>query len=432
MNENKQFSLAQVWNSAFDETKREIKERDYLYASELGRMDLDIILKMKGIEPTNAPTDRAKRKFETGDLWEWFVSLILKRSGITFTTQDRVYLRYPGLLAVSGKTDYIIEGKPDYEKAVKQLKSFTKEDLKQDLIAFIKIKGNIPEDLLDQVADFVLMYIKDFALPELFFRRVEEVINYLKESFPNGIPKQILEVKSCSEAVMTMVEKSDKASLSYMLQLYHYCRNTGLNGLLIYICKDDSRMKEFIITPDNEVLEKLYIDKVTRITEYYKTDKIPEKEKIVLWNEDLKKFTLNLNIQWSDYLTLNYDLKNETEYGDIYRGVVTSWNSVVNRVKNGLYLSEKNLAYIEKMKLNGFDLKQLLGMEFVLVKPEKKDKTDEVTDEDLEEAEALGITIEELLEQRKLFAEKKKKLLVDMVPEIIPKAEKIIKTKTKK
>lgn len=391
MNE-KIFSLAEIWNAGFEDEKRKVEPRDRIWATELNKMDIDIILKLKGIETTNEASDRAKRKFETGDLWEWFVSLILKRAGIFISAQDRLEERVEtGLLSVSGKIDFKVGGQPDLAKAYELL--------------------------------------KELELPEKFMKRATRIIAHIEKNFPAGVPQHIEEIKTCSLQVFERLEQSNKPSLSYSLQLYHYVRCTGMYGKLTYICKDDSRMKEFVIFPGDEDLEKAYIEKITRITEYYKKDIIPEKEKPIEWDAELKKFFLNVKVGWSNYLTLNYDIKDETEFGDIYRGVVESWNTVIKRVQNGVPMTQKNLDYIEKMEANGFDLKELLEERPLVLTAEQlkayklKLKEDKKLAQ-IEEAENMSA---EELEAEIKFLQKKKTILTAFVPADRPKEEKIKK-----
>ena len=86
MNENKLWVIHDVWNKVLDETDVKVAEpRDRMWASELWKQDLDIILKLKGTQPTNEPTARAIRKMEMGDLVEQNFELALKRVGILKT-----------------------------------------------------------------------------------------------------------------------------------------------------------------------------------------------------------------------------------------------------------------------------------------------------------------------------------------------------------
>jgi hypothetical protein len=396
MNQQKYFSLAEIWNAGFEEEPRKYEPRDRMWATELGKMDIDIILKMNGVEPTNEASDRAKRKFEAGNMWEWLISLVLKRSGIYISSQDRVEYQEGDNIKVSGKIDFVVGGKPDLVKARE-----------------------------------AMAVLEELEFPKEFIWRGKKVIDYIEKEFPEGIAEQLLELKTCSRLVFDMIERTEKPSFSYSMQLFHYVRNKKLPGVLTYLCKDDNCMKDFLITPENEILENFYQEKIKRVSEIYRSGILPPKENVILWNEELKKFTLNLNVQWSNYLTLNYDLKDETEYGDIYRGVVSSWNSVVESIKSKKPMTAKNLSYIEKMEANGFEITKLLNEQPIILTGEElkayKDKLK--ADKKLQEIEDEENLSPEEIQVKILFLQKKKDILVNYVPEVIPKEPKIKKTK---
>src|SRR5258708_20285530 len=101
------WGLATAWNaSLIDTEERELKVRDNLWASELGKAPIDVWLKMHGTKPTNPPNARSLRKFEAGNVFEWIVSLILKRAGILRESQKWSSFQYPGLLKVTGKPHF--------------------------------------------------------------------------------------------------------------------------------------------------------------------------------------------------------------------------------------------------------------------------------------------------------------------------------------
>ena len=108
------WTLANVWNTSIENREeRIISSRDHLWASELGRQDADLYLKLMGETPTNPPNNRSLRKFEAGNIWEWIIKLILMRAGVYQETQKRVEFRKDGWLPVTGKLDYIAGGKPN-------------------------------------------------------------------------------------------------------------------------------------------------------------------------------------------------------------------------------------------------------------------------------------------------------------------------------
>lgn len=112
------WSMSAVWNAGMEKAdERTYEPRDYMWASELGKLQTDTFLKMKGVVPTNPPNARSLRKFEAGNLWEWIVKIILMRAGILISTQERVKVAYPNCIEVSGKMDFYAGGKVDRTKA---------------------------------------------------------------------------------------------------------------------------------------------------------------------------------------------------------------------------------------------------------------------------------------------------------------------------
>ena len=78
-----QWSFFKIWNESLEQREeRPPKERQNLWASELGKSQVDVYLKMKGIAPTNPFSARSLRKFEAGNIWEWIVGLVLLRAGM--------------------------------------------------------------------------------------------------------------------------------------------------------------------------------------------------------------------------------------------------------------------------------------------------------------------------------------------------------------
>ena len=108
--------MASVWTETIgNKPERPVQERSRIWASELGKPAIEIFLKMRGVEPTNPPNQRAKRKFVAGNFFERFVGYILQNAGILKEAQKWVGFEYPNLLQVSGKIDFIAGGIPDYD-----------------------------------------------------------------------------------------------------------------------------------------------------------------------------------------------------------------------------------------------------------------------------------------------------------------------------
>src|SRR3990167_1224847 len=153
------WGFAEVWTASLLEIEqRPMKARDHLWASELGKSPIDLYLKLKGTEPTNPPNARSMRKFEAGNVFEWIVSLILKRAGVLHESQKWMSYQYEGLLEVTGKADFIVGGTPDYEKAV---------------------------------AD-----ITELDLPDVFVRATKTIMQHFKDFYLEGLAMMPLEIKS--------------------------------------------------------------------------------------------------------------------------------------------------------------------------------------------------------------------------------------------
>jgi hypothetical protein len=115
-------TFTQIWNNALEEeSPRRYEARDYLWASDLGKSNVDIYLSMKGEEPSNLANARLKRKFEAGNMWEWILGLVMRRAGLMTTSQGHTEHQYDGLLKVTGRYDFIGGGKAELEKGLKEI-----------------------------------------------------------------------------------------------------------------------------------------------------------------------------------------------------------------------------------------------------------------------------------------------------------------------
>lgn len=89
--------------------ERELKVRDYVYASEIGMSKLDCYLSMQGVEPTNPPDERALRTMNMGHIFEDYVSSLLP-TGTNVEREVKVEYTRDGYLPVHGRIDFIIDG----------------------------------------------------------------------------------------------------------------------------------------------------------------------------------------------------------------------------------------------------------------------------------------------------------------------------------
>lgn len=304
--------MGQVWNEALENgVKREMKPRQHMWASEIGGAYIDRFLKMKGVEPTNPPNARSLRKFEAGNMMEWVVGMILKRAGIYKNTQEHLSFQYPNLLEVTGKLDFMAGGAVDWEKAKAE--------------------------------------VFQLELPEFFSRATTKIIEYLSTTYPQGLDNIVIEVKSCSAFMFDRYERTG-AGKHHQLQAFHYLKAKNMpEAHIVYISRDDLRMLEFGVFNPSEV-EKEYKKDIQIMTEIMTTDKQPELEPVVSYEEETGKFSRNWKVAYSNYLTMLYGYENQMAYENVWAGKVSAMNRVMARCVNGAKMTAKNLEIIEEAK----------------------------------------------------------------------------------
>jgi len=320
-----EFNLQDVWNAQIERNDRELKPRDYIYASELGGSMIDRYLKMKGVAYTNPPNSRSMRKFMAGDTFEWIVSTILTRAGIKFTTQDKVSVQFPNQLRISGKIDFIIN--PDEQ-------------------------GEIAID--DEMPEFMKGLIKAIG---------DNIKKY---------PKKIIEVKSLGSYVFEALLAVDNPKTNHMYQGWVYGEATGLDVDIIYICRDDMRILQYSLKPIMDGLKKEVQKDVEEITKYYTQDITPEIEKLIIFENG--KFAKNWKVEYSNYLSMlyTYETKDEEgakiiksfedpmEYYEWAQPIVSAFNRVIKRIEEGKELTKSNQEHIANMLKFGYDINKIV------------------------------------------------------------------------
>jgi len=322
--ENKGFGIQQIWNKSLERIeKREPRKRDNIWASELGKSPIDVFLKMRAVELTNPPNARSLRKFEAGNVFEWIVSLILKRAGILKESQKWSSFQYDGLVEVTGKADFIVGGKPDIEKWEKEMA------------------------LLE--------------LPDVFMRAGEQIVKYLVDEYPNGMVEQPIEIKSVSAFMFEAMEHRGSSLKIHRIQTYHYLKSMKYRQcMIVYICRDDLRMMEYPVLLDGPV-EQEYRGAIEEISKYHLKDERPPLAEKIVFDEDLGKFAKNFNVAYSGYLKMLYGFKDQKEFDDEHTPIVARWNRVIGRIKNGDKMTSKNEEAIEEMKQAGFNVEDVAG-----------------------------------------------------------------------
>lgn len=315
------WTLAKVWNRSLeDRPKRKYQPRQRIWASEIKGSFIDRYLKMKGVEPTNPPNARSLRKFEAGNIWEAILSYVLKRAGILLDEQQWLKYQYPNLFPVTGKLDFLAGGNPDYDRAIK---------------------------VVDGEFDW---------LPPSLKRAAMNIISHLREYYPQGLKKIILELKSCSSFMFENYERNNAPAENHKCQIFHYLKAKNMTeGHIVYVSKDDARLLEFGIFNPSYV-EDIYKQDIEKITEYVKSGTQPPKEKAVVYSNDLKKFSINYKVTYSNYLTKLYGFKSQHEVEEKYKKTVSKWNRVLKRIEEGKNLTDNNREVLEEIRKAGFNL----------------------------------------------------------------------------
>jgi hypothetical protein len=323
------WSLAKIWNKALEQiNEKEVMPRDRIYASELGRSDIDIFLKMQGEKPTNPPNERSQRKFHAGDLYEWFVFLILKKCGVLISNQIAVKTTKDGCVEVSGRLDFIAGGTPNYDEG--QMK-------------------------IDQLID-------ELEMPPLFHTVTRNFIEILRNEYPDGLDEKVLEIKSVANFGFERVEKTGKAMAGHDLQNFHYSKGLDKEGALCYINREDLRMYEIPIMPYDQKLQARYDEKVERVSKFYLENQSPEPEPMILFDEDMGKFSKNFNVEYSPFLKKIYGIERPDQYDEEVSPIIGRWNRVLGRIKGNKKLTPDNELALEEMRNRGFDTVKICGI----------------------------------------------------------------------
>lgn len=284
------WSLSQIWNSCSYKKDRPLQRRAYVYASELSQPFCDRILKMDAVPATNPPNDRSRRKFLAGNLFEYLVKQILTCSGFYAEDEFKIdAVPYLDCLPVHGRAD------------------------------FKSIKG-----IIDPEA--ALYRLNKLAFPDYLYNIGRTIIESL---IGINLKEKIFELKSVSSFTMDRIEVIRRPIASHTLQGYHYQKNSGIEAEICYLCRDDLRMRQFPINA--EISEIVYRNDLEQITGYYKNRrKKPPIEPLAKFEEITGKFSKNLGIEWSPYLTMLYQFKTPDEYREAV-SFVTKWNRTLSR-----------------------------------------------------------------------------------------------------
>lgn len=321
----KNLNFMELWNNSLILEDRELKVRDYEWASSLGKPLVDRYLAMRATAPTNRPNARSRRKFFAGNVWEFVAGLVLYQLGVVQIGQEEVWVE-DAPIRVKGKLDYKIGGIPDYGKARDMIRSFPFE--KEMTARFMKVIDNFEATIGDQ-----------------------------------EIEQLIFEIKSCSQYVIQKIEEGGNI-LGHDLQIFHYLRGLKMKeGRIAYISKDDALMQEKTIKFPDVTLKKKYDDDLGVLKDYLDQNTQPPPAPFILWEG---KFVRNFGIEYSSYLTLVYGFAQPEDYRLVVDSKIKSWNNVLARIKKStsgattptgkpILITDKNKVIIEYMVKEGHD-----------------------------------------------------------------------------
>jgi hypothetical protein len=254
------FSLKTQWNKAISEQDSYPRtERSHIWASEITKPLVDLWLRTRAVEPTNPPNARSIRKFTAGDCTEDIVATVLRAIGADIEQQHAIGLEIAGL-KITGKIDFIYRGN------------------KQPVI-----DSNAPRTI----------------------KRLAQAIHEISSE------PTVLEIKSLGLYGFNRVEATSKPLPSHLMQTFLYAYSTGLPAVLVCISRDDMRIEEFQISPSDPELLKALTEKAQTIVTVLARDSMPEPEKTIVWNG--YKFEQNMDIRFSDYLSLLYGTDEESD-----------------------------------------------------------------------------------------------------------------------
>lgn len=299
---NDKWTISELWNDLLT-TQREIKPRDYIYASEIGQPFLDRYLKMKGTPYSNPFDPRTLRVFDCGHIFEEEVMVrIFKLLGIFISSQKRLVYQEEGLLPVVGKHDPKIGGIINIEQSDKEINRKDEETGEYHYSDWIRSRA--------------------IALRESLIQK-----------YPNGMRILTSEIKSVNSNAFWSHKNQDpitgffKGYDHHKLQLFNYLMSENEEeGRIFYISKDDLTLMEAPVYRNDDSLYKLWRQDVAIMTDLYNKGVEPEAEEYIFYNPDKQKYEINWAILRSNYFTYITGWKDKKEWENYMRKVIAEKN----------------------------------------------------------------------------------------------------------
>lgn len=307
-----EWSIAGIWNESLEQKQKPIKQRNYIYAGDIGKNFYERYLKMQGVVPTNPYNERTLRKFAAGNFFEDLIGNVLQQIGILKSSQEWVQIPADKRhLRITGRLDYIAGGLADWQKARQK--------------------------------------VKETHYPEAIENISLKLIDYFQVKHPQGLEEIVYEIKSINSLVFW--QKQEYLSEAYphhIMQLYTYLK--ALNkpkGRILYISKDDLTIKEIGVLYPTERLEKQWNEDVEQMTNYYRERKEPpkpdsivfDKRKSVKFQKDKIKYKTegawvsNWEVEWSSYFKLITGYDEVDEWKDSLKSELKEKNDLLKTEK---------------------------------------------------------------------------------------------------
>jgi len=351
------WSISDVWNTKLSSEKREVKERPYLSASDIGMPFLDRFYKMKGVEPTNPFDERVLRIFDAGLTIEWMMIRIFRLASILQHTQYKIVIpETKDHLSIYGYADAIVGGQPNWGEA------------KKNILAFIERYGLRLDD-------------------EFIEAKAMRLVSALEEQFPDGLKPIVAEIKSLNSMAFHSGKNSDTAGFfagypHHKLQLLTYLLGQEIKeGRLFYISRDDLCLQETAVFPTKELID-IWEKDVKTMSNFFRKNIKPAKEPDIVFNEDTKKWEANWRLGRSIYLTKICGEKDKATWEKKQKSKVGRLNRVLKKIKSKEKLTTDNLKVIKEMRGQNKVLDKILPKKGVKPSKELREKLEESESED--------------------------------------------------
>ena len=297
--------IAQLWNESLEQERYEVKERNYINASDIGKSMLDRFYKMKGIPETNPYDYRVLRIFAAGNEFHHLLKKVFEKIGILIDSEQRIEIpATEKTLKIVGYYDLNLGGKINTEQAEKRIKEYE-----------------------------FSFYVEQKAL---------RLAHYFKEKYPQGFEPTICEIKSVhSNAFWSKKYYLAEAYPWWKLQIYTYLKALNISeGRLFCISKDDLSLIEYIIRYPDKILEEKWVKDVEAISNYYLKNIEPPKEPEIIFNETKKKYVINWMLARSPYFTKITGFTDTEVWGEELKEKIKQLNKSKKVEQNNLNLNQ--------------------------------------------------------------------------------------------